>query len=774
MERCDFASIMGILRTYIRADQDLNQTDLMYLLFDSFIGDKENLDFDFDNGLVCRWLSGQIRVSPRVSGYYFDPKHRRHLAYDLFEHLIPILTDSGMAAQRVYELILCDPSVSEPKKQELTADYPCEGPEEAAEFLAAALCFGMSRDFVKRDAKQKALTPSGTLSPVVSNLIYGAEAPAPCRHFCGRETELAELHALLAEDGKVFLRGIAGIGKSELAKAYAKQHGKNYTNILYISYSGNLKQDIIALDFADDLSTDSAEDRFRRHNRFLRTLKEDSLIIVDNFNTTADQEEILSVMLNYRCRILLTTRSVWDGHTEYVLSEIGDMDALLGLFGSFYDGTEKHRQTAAEIIETVHRHTLAVELAARLLDCGMLRPKGLLKKLRAERVKLDASDRIRITKDGKAARETYYGHIHTLFALYQLSGKGQEVLRNLTLAPLTGISARRFAGWLEFPNRNPVNDLIEMGLVVQLSGRRIALQPMIREVALADLPPSVRRCKTLLRSIQNICLRHGADIAWYKELFGTVENAIHLAEKDDPAFYISFLENVFCYMETYRYEPGMHLIERELTEQTRLQPQPVPRDQALLLDFRAALEGNPHRAIGLEKEAIAVLGEITADTAHLAANLHANLGGLYRETQQLELARQHMEQGLFLLEQHGLIYTHDIIPQFTNYAAFLTDVGEADKALSALRKLLAMIQKYNSDQCSDYAAVLETMGRICLVKGDVSEAIEFFKQAAAIYETVWEEDPEWIAAKKQELFALFPQAGIRYAKQLEQIRKKRA
>ena len=773
MERCDFASIMGILRSYIREDQEQNQTDLMYLLFDSFVSDKENLDFDFDNGLVCRWLSGQARVSPRVSGYYFEQKHRRRLAYDLYGHIVPLLSDPGMAAEKVYSLLLCDPSISESKKQELTRGYPCPGEEEVAELLAAVLSFGMGREFVKRDPKRKALTADSSLSPLVQDLIYGAEVPRPCQHFCGREKELQELHALLEENRHVFLRGMAGIGKSELAKAYAKQYKKDYTNILYIPCTGDLKQDILDLDFADDLTASSQEERFRKHSRFLRALKADSLLILDNFHAT-DQEDLLSVLLGYRCRILFTTRNLREGAAEFVLGEIGDMEALLTLFGAFYDGTETHRETVSEIIETVHRHTLAVELAARLLDCGMLRPKSLLKKLRAEKVKLDASDHIRITKDGKAAKETYYGHIHILFALYKLSGKVQEVLRNLTLAPLTGVSERRFAGWLELPNLNTVADLTEMGLISRLPGRRIALQPMIREVALADLPPSVKRCKTLLGSIQNICLRHGADITDYKELFGTVESAIHLAEKDDPVFYISFLENVFCYMETYRYEPGMRLIEGELTEQTRLQPRPVPRDQALLLDFRAALEENPHRAIGLEKEAIAALGEVTADTAHLAANLHANLGGLYRETKQPALARRHMELGISLLEQYDLTGTHDILPQIMNYAAFLTDTGEAEKALSALEKLKNLVAKYNSDRCSDYALTLETMGRIHLVTGEVSEAIEDFRQATAVYETVWEEEPERLAAKRQELCALFPRAGISYGKQLERMEKKRA
>ena len=79
-----------------------------------------------------------------------------------------------------------------------------------------------------------------------------------------------------------FLHGIAGIGKSELAKAYAAQYQKSYTNFLYLTYSGDLKQDIIDMDFADDLPTDTEEERFKKHNKFLRTLKDDTLFVIDN------------------------------------------------------------------------------------------------------------------------------------------------------------------------------------------------------------------------------------------------------------------------------------------------------------------------------------------------------------------------------------------------------------------------------------------------------------------------------------------------------------
>ena len=175
---------------------------------------------------------------------------------------------------------------------------------DEAVFLTSALCFGMERTFVKRDVNTKNLLSAGNLSPAVKDFIYNGGTPKPCRHFCGRDNELVTLHQLLCSHGKVFLQGIAGIGKSELAKVYAKIHSKEYTNILYLSYTGNLKQDISDMDFADDLPDDDNEERFRKHNRFLRTLKEDTLFIIDNFNTTASQDGLLSVVMKYRCRIL--------------------------------------------------------------------------------------------------------------------------------------------------------------------------------------------------------------------------------------------------------------------------------------------------------------------------------------------------------------------------------------------------------------------------------------------------------------------------------------
>ena len=766
MERCDFCSVMNIIRTYISEDHEMNQIDFLYLLFDDFVSSDEAMDFDFDPGEVCRWLKGTSKLSPRISKHYLDNKNRHRLSTNICRHFIPIMFDSSMVTQKIYDLILYDNDISDRKKQGLFKKYPCKNASDEADFITEALCFSMSRNFVKRDKKTQQLLTTGTLSPIIYDTIMENEPPKPCKYFCGRDDELKELHELLSSNKKVFLHGIAGIGKSELTKAYAKQYKSEYTNILFISYSGDLVKDITELDFVDDLPEDTAQERFRKHNRFLRSLKEDTLLVIDNFNTTATQESFLSTILKYRCRIIFTTRSRFDNYTTLELTEIADRYILIDLIGEFYSDAKNHPIILNEIVELVHHHTLAVELIARLLENGILDPFSLLKKLESEKAAFDASDKIKITKDGKTYKETYYNHIHTLFSLYHLSEEHKNIMCSLTLIPSTGISARRFASWLDLFDMNSINDLIEAGFITLGIGRTLQLHPMIQEVSLVELKPSISNCKTLCKNIQETCLFHGLDIPYYKIMFQTVENIIDMIDKDDMDFYLLFLENVFPYMEKYHYEQGMHLILSELSKFLEQQLLGTNKDRALLLDYKAALEKNTEKANQYEKEAIHLLGDINTNNAHLAANLYGNLGGLYHSIKNMPLARENLEIGISLLEQYNLIYTNDCIPQVCNYASFLANTGETDTALHALHKTSKIIQEYNSDICSDHAVVQELLGTIYLLNADITNAQLHLKKALSIYESLWEQEPELLESKKHEIANLHVQAGLTIGQKL--------
>lgn len=762
MDRCDFSSIMTCLKNHISESNQMSQPEFLYEVFEDFMDSPESKDFSFDNGLVCRWMTGQAKISPKISTYYAKPSKQEKLAETIQQNLLPLMTDCSKALQDVYTLFMQDPTISGAKKNKLALLY--KPAESRLLFLAKLISFGMERQFVKRDTRNQKLIAGGALSPVVLDYIMDSEVPRPCRHFVGREEELGELHTMLEENSKVFLYGIAGIGKSEMAKAYAKQYKKYYTNILYVEYTGDLHQSVTDMDFTDDLPGDCEEERFRKHNRFLRSLKDDTLLIIDNFNVTATHDSFLSIVLKYRCRVLFTTRSKFDGHCILQLKEIQEPSSLFQLASSFYSEAEEHRTLVEEIIQTVHRHTFAVELAAKLLENGILPPKQLLEKLQEEKASLENEDKINAIKDGQNSKATYYNHIHTLFSLYSISQEQQDIMRDLCFLPPAGISTRIFADWLGQTTLNDINDLIETGFVQANTRHTISLHPMIQEIALSETKPSVTTCHTLLDSLQKICLMHGTEVNYYKKMFQTVENIIHLIDKDDISKYLLFLEDVFPYMEKYHYQKGMKEIIRELKQLLKGNNHGTSSDRALLLDYQATMETKPEKAIKLEKEALAQIKETTDGNAHLVSNLHANLGGLYRINGQTEFAKGHMEKGILLLEQYKLLYTNDSIPQINNYAALLTEMQEPERAMSALQKLAQIIKDYNSDHCLDYAQVQEAMGNICLITANISQAKTHFKKALKIYEDVWADEPELIEEKYQEIQELYPQISIALAK----------
>ena len=224
MNRCDFSSISTCLKNHISESNQMSQPDFLYELFEDFMDDPANQDFSMDNGLVCRWMTGQAKISPKISAYYSKPSNQEKLAHTIHQNLLPLMSDCNMAIQDIYTLFIQDDSIS--------------------------------------DAKKKNLLAGGALSTIVLDYIMDSEVPKPCRHFIERDKELEKLYTMLEENRHVFLCGIAGIGKSELAKAYAKRYIKQYTNILYVEYTGNLHQDITDMDFIDDLPESTEQERF--------------------------------------------------------------------------------------------------------------------------------------------------------------------------------------------------------------------------------------------------------------------------------------------------------------------------------------------------------------------------------------------------------------------------------------------------------------------------------------------------------------------------------
>lgn len=746
MECCDFASITQILRSEASEGRFSNQLEFADALFADYL---ESQEAYLDAGQLNRWFNGFAKLSPAITSYYQRSKARQaELTEALRESILPELADPDMAVQKVHNLLIQDPSISDRKKAELGAEYPCESVSDAAEWVTKLLLFGMTRPFQARDVRKPNLLASGQGSPLVRGYILD-EPPQPCSWFCGRDADLQELHTTLTEHGKVILSGIPGIGKSELAKTYAAQHRKDYTNILYLPYTGDLRRDIGLLDFADDSSGDSEEARFSRHERFLRTLREDTILILDNFNVTKIQDPYLPKLMRYSCRVLITTRSSFE---DVCCLTIGEMmpEALFALTEHFYPDAERRRKTVEQIIETLHRHTFAVELAARLMENGMLSPKKILKKLQKEGASFDATDEIRSSKDDTPQNATWYIHIHTLFALSCLSERRRELMRNLALTPERGIPAWLFGKWMELKNLNDVALLTELGYVQRLPGRLLTLHPMIREVTVSEFPPGIRECGTLLKSVQIECLCHGLDQPYEPVMLQTIEKLIQRTVKNDDVVYLRFLEDSFALAEKHEAKESMSLIISELANLLRDPGVGKAEDRALLLDCRVALETDLKKQIALQKESVSLLPEINQENALLASNLHANLGGLYRLEGNYSMAEEYMGTAANILMRYQL-EGHDCIVQCLNYAVLLFDLGKQDKAFDILGKLQEILEHLPGNAISDMAQTMESMGWMYLANGEQKTAKAFLNYSLRLYSRAWANDPERIQQKIDEM-----------------------
>ena len=181
MERCDFCSAMKIIREYISDERGLDQSEMLYRLFEGFFRSDDGEKLILDNGQVCRWLNGQAKLSPQIISYYLNAARHKELTDDIEKNIIPLIVDTGMVTQKIYELVLYDGSISEQKKKALLHGYPCHTPAEEAAFLSGILLFAVERSFVKRDAQTKELLVQGRLSPVIRDYVLGGVVPKPCK-----------------------------------------------------------------------------------------------------------------------------------------------------------------------------------------------------------------------------------------------------------------------------------------------------------------------------------------------------------------------------------------------------------------------------------------------------------------------------------------------------------------------------------------------------------------------------------------------------------------
>lgn len=331
-------------------------------------------------------------------------------------------------------------------------------------------------------------------------------------NFVGRENELRQIETIFSSGQQVlFLSGMGGIGKTELAKRYAYLYGEEYRTIVFVPYQGSIVQTVCGEDIHihnvhREQSEEGLETEEEYFERKLKILKEqttkDDLIILDNFDVEEDED--LERFLECPCRFLITTREDFRDYDfcqidVQQMEDINDVEALFAVYNPrSYE--EEERGQIREILKLVEYHTMTVELIAKYLREAEEEPYVLLEKMRMiEGITGTEEVSVKHRKDRKMQNQKVQEHLKALFDLSGFSNVQLELMQSLSLLGYVRIARETFLSYVPLAGaKEALDKLIRLGWVEQnRKTDKISLHQIILDLVYHDSKPTAESCPAI-------------------------------------------------------------------------------------------------------------------------------------------------------------------------------------------------------------------------------------------------------------------------------------
>lgn len=320
----------------------------------------------------------------------------------------------------------------------------------------------------------------------------------PSKNCIGRKTEIKEIKRRLDEDGYAFIKGIGGLGKSEIAKLFAENYKNEYHTVQFCKFSDNLKSVVATMPIngIDEQNYGNAEELIKEKNKVLHLSDDKTLIIVDNFNVTYD--DFLRDFLpsnNKSFKVIFTTRCTMAA--EYYESKTYDlpklsMDECKALFfAHLATSSNSEEEVIEELIKFVDYNTLIIVLMAITIRKSGFTLSEMLSNLKEQKinsVETEIFHEYDFSSNEVNAYNKIYAHLSTIFSICGLTEINKEVLKNATLISLNGIGLDEFIIQCDSCNinQNSVDVVVDMGWLNKDSNDIISMHPIISDMFSAN------------------------------------------------------------------------------------------------------------------------------------------------------------------------------------------------------------------------------------------------------------------------------------------------
>lgn len=712
--RITFSNVIGVLL------ENKKKTYAQYqMIEDIFYDCLCNMDLfakdDFEKNVTySRWCTGDRPIPKEILSFY-DNVGFDGIQDNIQDDVIPNLINVPATRELLLKLVADSVDVIGTKMADEFAVIT-----DDAELITALIRYAILND---HDSKHT------LLSPDLSDVLLSNRLPSANRYFIGRKEELKAVTKALQEHNPVFITGTAGMGKSELAKTYAKKNEKKYTNIIHLFYDGDLKKCIAHMEFSGDTADMSEEMLFDQHMRILKKLHSDSLIIIDNFNVLPKEEAFFKEFIKLNCKILITSRC---NISQYEAIKISEMDAdteLVELFYKHCPSAKSSEDVVKEIIQTVGCHTLTVCLSALSLTANGVEPEELLAELKTCGLNIASGEDVELYKDNDFTDGLMIEHLRKLLQLGKLSNQQLDILRNLSLLPVFGVLKNSFKNWMKLDNLTDVNHLIKYGFINEdTDNKKISLHPLLQEVIAIETVPTVTACRTMLDSLHLICLAHGLELRRPENIIASLISVSERIVVDDGSYFLLFLQDMFPYLDKYLVSDYLPKLTERISYVMDKYKLESPCDKALLLDYKAEcflLKKDYGNAVKKREKAISIMEKLhTKDAdmrnANLLSNLYSNLSNTYLLMKRGNEAAKALRTAFDIRMEYahlGLTESHDSLQQMMNLINMLLLAKDVDNAKIVLEQYETLVLEHLSDTSLDYGICKLSRGIIDMMEG---------------------------------------------------------
>ena len=417
--------------------------------------------------------------------------------------------------------------------------------ERMTEFFHKTLASAPANRYSNMKELSNALQQLEEMTNKKSLLVDNFRSDFP--NFVGRKKEIEEIEKAFENTNFIFLSGMGGIGKTELAKKVASKMRNEGTvdRVAFLNFENNLNDTICSSDLLFT-NWEDGEDSVATVDKKISKLREvtarpeiygGDLIIVDNFDefNIENELEVLLQLVNCKAKFIFTTREENEkcyrdlGYKVIQITELSNLEDLLAIFQIYNTNpySAEEVESIFKIIEFVDRHTMTVDLIAKYLRNTGEQPSNFYEKL-LEKEGITNTDNSKIIhrKKVKMPIASVNQHLLALFDLSQFEKEERELLVCLSLLGPVKIKRSLFAQLLAGIEIDEVLEKLIAKGWVEASDDKISLHQIILDLIYNYLIDEEVQNGNLIKNLCTYCEEKNISLSQKKNKERLIANVI--------------------------------------------------------------------------------------------------------------------------------------------------------------------------------------------------------------------------------------------------------